>query len=354
VTAASRVLIDMLYPGMFPERFANVEELEEFMSTPSQALIDDMARVDGDIMILGVAGKVGVTLARLAQRAAPSKTIIGVARFSDSEERRKLDSWGIETVKCDLLDRDAVNALPKLPNIIYMAGKKFGTDGAEDFTWAMNTYSPALAGEAFPDARIVAFSTILIYPWVDPMHGGSTEDVAPMAQPGEYANSVIGRERIVQYFSRKNNAPGKLIRLCYAVDMRYGVLHELANWVLKGEAINLGTGHVNVIWQGDASSQALRSLLHCTVPATPINISGPETVSVRTLASEFGKIFGKTPVFAGAESKCVFVNAGLACDLFGYPMVPLRRLVKWTADWVSKGKPTFGKPSHFENRDGVY
>jgi nucleoside-diphosphate-sugar epimerase len=344
----------VLHPSMFPKRFANVEELEDFMSTPSQALIDDMTRLDGDIIVLGVGGKMGVTLARLAKRAAPEKRVVGVSRFSNPEERQKLESWGIETITCDLMERKEVEALPKLPNVIYMAGKKFGTEGSEGFTWAMNTYVPALVAEAFSKSRIAAFSSCLVYPWVEPGHGGSREEDPPMAQPGEYANSVIGRERIFQYFSQKYHTPGRLVRLAYAVDMRYGVLNEIANWVWSGKPVPLATGHVNVIWQGDASSQTLRSLLHCTVPTSPINQCGPEPGSVRALALEFGRIFGKQPVFEGAESKCVFVNSGQAARLFGYPMVPLKNLIEWTADWVSLSKPTFGKPSHFETRNGVF
>lgn len=338
----------------FPEKFVSVEHLEDFMSMPSQALIDDLAALEGDIAILGVAGKMGVTLARMAKRAAPNKRIIGVARFSDPQEKTKLESWGIETITCDLLDRDAVNQLPKIPNIIFMAGKKFGTEGEQELTWAMNTLVPAIVAEAFRDSRIVAFSTIHIYPGVSVLHRGSLDSDPPFARPGEYANSVVGRERMFQYFSKKNKTPGRIIRLSYSIDMRYGALQEIAKWVLNDEEIDLTTGHVNVIWQGDANSQILRCLRHCEVPSAPINITSPEVVSVYDIANQFGKIFGKTPRFKGTEQNTIVVNGDLAADLFGYPNVPLKRMVSWIADWVANEKPTIGKPSKFEVHTGKF
>lgn len=344
----------VLSPSMFPSSFADVESLEDFMSTPSQALIDDMRRIDGDIAVLGVAGKMGVTLARLAKRAAPSKRIVGVSRFSDAEERKKLDSWGIETIKCDLLDRAQVAKLPKLPNIVYMAGKKFGTEGHEDFTWAMNTYAPALVGEHFSDSRIVAFSTILVYPYVNVLHQGSIESDPPLARPGEYANSCVGRERIFQYFTRKHGTAGRNIRLCYSIDMRYGVLQEVATHVLHGDTIDLSTGHANIIWQGDANAQILRSLLHCTSPASALNITSPEAVSIRAVAHAFGRLFGKQPNLVGEEKDCVFVSGNESARLFGYPVVSLPWMIEWVAEWVSKDKLSYNKPCHYETRDGVF
>jgi nucleoside-diphosphate-sugar epimerase len=344
----------MLPPATFPRRFEDVDHLEDFMSTPSQALIDDMSRLDGDIIVLGVAGKMGITLARLAKRAAPHKRVIGVSRFSTPGDKEKLERWGIETITGDLLDRQCVASLPKLPNVVFMAGKKFGTTGAEDFTWAMNTLVPALVAEHFADSRIVAFSTILVYPFVNPLHQGSRETDPPEPRPSEYNNSCVGRERIFQYFSGKYHTPGRLIRLCYAIDMRYGVLHEVARRVLAGEPIGLATGTVNVIWQGDANSQILRALHHCTVPASPLNISGPEAASVRALATAFGELFDKKPVLAGEEADAVFVNANLAAELFGYPAVPLGTMIRWTAEWVRDHKLTYNKPTHYGTRDGRF
>jgi nucleoside-diphosphate-sugar epimerase len=338
----------------FPDRFESVEHLEDFMSTPSQALVDDLKSLEGDIIILGVAGKMGVTLARMAKRAAPDKRVVGVARFSDPQEKAKLESWGVETIACDLLDRDAVAKLPKLPNVIFMAGKKFGTEGDQEMTWAMNTLVPAIVAEAYHGSRIVAFSTIHVYPGVSVLHRGSVESDPPLARPGEYANSVVGRERMFQHFSKKHKTPGRIIRLSYSIDMRYGVLQEIANWVLNEEEIDLTTGHVNVIWQGDANSQILRCLRHCQVPSAPINITGPEVISVKDVALQFGRIFGKTPKFKGAEQDTIVVNGDLAADLFGYPSVPLRRMVAWVADWAANKKPLFGKPSKFEVHTGTF
>jgi nucleoside-diphosphate-sugar epimerase len=337
-----------------PDRVADVDALEELLSRPSQALVNDLAALDGDIIILGVGGKVGPCLARMAKRAAPDKRIVGVARFSDTEVRQRLNDWDVETIACDLLDRDAVNALPKLPNVIYMAGKKFGTSGGEPFTWAMNAHVPALVGEAFAQSRIVAFSTLCVYPFTDVTGPLSNEDVAPVPV-GEYANSCVARERIFQYFSHQHGTPGRLIRLNYAIDLRYGVLYDIANWVYTGQAIDLRAGHANVIWQGDVNSQVLRALGHCETPSAPLNMGGPEQVSVRGLAQIFGERFGLTPVFKNTESGAGWHNdTSLAAKLFGYPEVPLARMVDWTVDWIERDQPHYDLPTHYEARDGSF
>ena len=344
-----------LSPAMFPDRFDSEDHLEDFMSTPSRALFDDMNKVEGDILILGVAGKMGPTLARLAKRAAPEKRIVGVARFSDATVKQRLESWGIETHVADLLDRDQVQGIPKLPNIVYMAGKKFGTAGMESFTWAMNTYVPALVGEAFPNSRIVVFSTILVYPSSSIVRQGCTENDPPYAAPGEYANSCVGRERSFEFFSIRNKAPMRGFRLCYSQDMRYGVFHEVATKVFNDQPIDLSAGHVNAIWQGDANSQALRSLRHCTVPMSPINIAGAEVTNIHDLAISIGHRMGKEPRFVNTEvDRICLVNGGLAADLFGYPVVPSERIVTWIADWVSRGMTSWEKPTHYDTLDGVY
>jgi nucleoside-diphosphate-sugar epimerase len=338
-----------------PDQFRDAEHLEDVMATPTPELVADLARVEGDIIILGVGGKIGPTLAHMAKRAAPGKRVVGVARFSEKGLRESLTAHGIECIAADLLDRQQIDALPKLPNVVFMAGFKFGASGHEAFTWAMNAHVPALVAEAFAGSRIVAYSTGCVYPYVDVRHGGATEETPMMPPPGAYANSCVAREQLFQYFSRTRGTPGRTIRLNYAIDMRYGVLHDVASRVKSGIAIDLSTGHVNVIWQGDANAMVLRALAHCTTPSTPINISGPETISIRWLAEAFGARLGREPAFEGEEARTAWlVNTAQAMRLFGYPRVPLARLIDWTADWIARDLPSLGKPTGYGKRDGAF
>jgi nucleoside-diphosphate-sugar epimerase len=290
----------------------------------------------------------------LAMRAVPDRTVMGVARFSDPAMAEKLTACGVEPITCDLSDRDAVEALPKAPNVIFMAGRKFGTAGALSLTWAINVGVPVIVAEAFRESRIVVFSSGNIYRFGAVAVGGSTE-ADPPAPVGEYAQSCLGRERIFEHFSEKYGTPGRIIRLNYAIDMRYGVLYDIGSKVFAGEPVNLTTGNVNVIWQGDANSQILRAFAQCTTPTSPLNVSGPETVSVRAVARAFGDRFGKEPDFEGSEAEnCWLVNAGEAARLFGNPSVPLLRMVDWVADWLKRGGSDYGKPTAYDSRDGAF
>jgi len=337
-----------------PVRIADVAALEELMSRPSPELVQALERVDGDLMVLGVGGKMGPTLARMAKRAGPARRVIGVARFSEAGLREQLQAAGVECIAADLQSREALASLPDAPNIVYMAGRKFGSAGSEWLTWAMNAFVPGLVAERFPRSRIVAFSTACVYPFVPVAGPGAPEAMPPTAPSGEYANSCVARERIFQHFSHQHGTPGRLLRLSYAVDMRYGVLHDVAQKLLRDEPVDLTMGHANIIWQGEANDWALRALAHCTAPTTALNLSGPR-VSVRELACELGLRLGRTPRFTGYEAETAWlVDCGEAFRLFGEPQVGLGRMIEWTADWVQRGGATLNKPTHYEARDGKY
>ena len=338
-----------------PERFEDVAALEDFMTAPGPALAADFARLDGDLMVLGVGGKMGPTLARMAKRAAPGKRVVGVARFSEKGLKDKLEGSGVECIPCDLLDRAALEGLPKLKNVVFMAGHKFGAAGNPSLTWAMNTGVPLMVAEAFRESRIVAFSTICVYPYADVNGPGASETTPAEPPPGNYANSCVGREQMFVYGSHKWGTPGRLVRLSYAIDMRYGVLYDVASSVLAGRALDVTMGYVNVIWQGDANEQALRLLAHCTSPTSPINITGPRKTSVRWLAGEFGKRMGRTPKLTGEEAATAWiVDTTASQKLLGAPRVPLEKMIDWVADWVARGGPSLGKDTHFGTRDGKY
>jgi nucleoside-diphosphate-sugar epimerase len=338
-----------------PERFTSVAHLDEFLSQPTPELARDLAGVPGDILVLGVAGKMGPTLARMAKRAAADRRVVGVARFSDVAVRTGLEKAGVETIACDLLNRSAVEALPKLPNVIYMAAMKFGASGNPALTWAMNVQVPALVAEIFASSRIVAFSTGCVYPFVPVAAGGATEETPAGPPPGEYAWSCLGRERMLEHFSARLGTPGRLVRLNYAIDMRYGVLHDIAAKVLGGETLDLAMGHVNVIWQGDANAVALRCLAHTTAPTSPLNVTGPDTLSVRWLAEEFARRFGRTARLTGSEAPTGWLNnAARMVAQFGPPPVGIERMLDWTADWLLRGMPSHRKPTHYEVRDGRF
>jgi nucleoside-diphosphate-sugar epimerase len=337
---------------------SELEQLEQDLLKPSEALIADMQRLQGDIILLGVAGKMGPGMARLARQATDiagvKRRIIGVSRFSEPGTQAELDADGIETLAADLLNEDDLAALPEAPNVLYLAGTKFGTTGKESFTWAMNSYLPGRVAERYKNSRIVAFSTGNVYPFAPVSDGGVSED-QPTGPVGEYGQSCLGRERIFQYFSTRYEIPTLIYRLNYAIDLRYGVLLEVARSVAEAKPVDLTTGFVNVIWQGDANEIAIRALHHCEVPAKLLNVTGPETVSVKWLAQQFGLLFGKEPIFVNEpQPTALLSNASLAHELFGYPRVTLRQMISLTAAWLQQGGKTLNKPTHFQERQGKF
>ncbi len=341
-----------------PDTIASEQELEILLSTPTDGVKQVLASLDGDLMFLGAGGKMGPTLSKMAKRAVDEaglrKRIIAVSRFSTPELKSDLEQHGIETISCDLLDRSALESLPDAANVIYMAGRKFGSTGAEWYTWAMNSYLPGMAAERFRSSRIVAFSTGNVYPLTRICEGGSRESDAP--EPvGEYAQSCLGRERMFQHFSLQNGTPVALIRLNYAVEMRYGILLDVAQKVEDGIPVHLTMGNVNVIWQGDANAYTLQALAYGESPPQIFNVAGPETVSIRRVAQRFGELLGKEPIFAGNEAETALLsNAEEIFSRFGYPQVSLGRIIRWVADWVKMGGVTHGKPTHYEEREGKF
>ena len=334
-------------------------ELEERLSRPDEKTAEAMAALEGDLLILGAGGKMGPSLARLARRACDRaglrKQIIAVARFTNAKLPAELTNDGIETISCDLLDREALARLPDIPNVIFMAARKFGTSGEAHMTWAMNTYLPGLVADRYRASRIVAFSTGNVYPLRSISQGGATETTA-VDPVGEYAQSALGRERMFEYGSSRWGTRCLLLRLNYAVEMRYGVLVDVGLAVFERRPIHLTMPCVNVIWQGDANSWCLRSFAHCQAPPMILNITGTETLSVRELALEFGRHFGVEPTFApGSEGTSALLNdAAQARALFGEPTVGIGELIGWIADWIRDGGVLLNKPTHFQTRDGRF
>ena len=338
----------LLTAADLPERFATVPELEDLQTRPSEALVEDLLVTPGDIMIVGVTGRMGPLLARLARRASPSREIIGVSQFADPRQAEALRQHGVEPLSCDLLDADAIARLPRVENVIFMAGRR--PAGPEPFalTWAMNAYLPALIARHCAAARIVAFSTTEIYPLVEVGRAACDERAVP-DPVGEYAQSCLARERLFEHFSVVHGTAGRILRLAHLVETRHGVLFDIAARVRDGAPVSLGAGHVGAIWQGDVAALALRALRHVTTPITPINVGGPEQVSVRWLAEQFGERLGRAPVFSGEEQRHVrAANTAASSALFGYPLVPVARMIDWVADWVARGLPNFGPPVRAE------
>ncbi|MDP9884219.1 nucleoside-diphosphate-sugar epimerase [Sinomonas atrocyanea] len=335
-----------------------IEKIEADLTTPTPGLIEDIARLDGDIAVLGVGGKVGPSVAIMAQRAIDEggldKKVYGIARFSDQAARDSLEKYGVTTVPADLTDDAQLDALPDAANVIFMAGKKFDTVGNEHLTWMMNSYLPGRVAQRFRDSRIVAFSTLVTYPLADVATGGSREE-DPSGPIGEYAASCLGRERVFEHFSRKNGTPLLLFRLGYSIETRYGVLREIAQAVQDGQPIPLEMGHASVIWQRDVAAYAIRSLGLADTPPRKLNITGPEIVSIRWLAERFGERLGKAPVFEGTESGTAYVLDGSVLQgEFGFPTTTLHEMIDVVAEWVAQSGPSIGKPTKFQIRNGAF
>ena len=334
------------------------EQLEEMLSHPAPHDVEALGRLEGDLLILGAAGKMGPSLAMRAKRAidqaGSGQRVMAVSRFGDASIRKSLEDAGIHAIPADLMDRDALQRLPDAPNVIFMAGRKFGTEGAQHETWAANVLLPALAAERYRDFRIVVFSSGNVYPFRKVKDGGASEETA--TDPvGEYAQTVRGRERVFEYFADRYGTKSVLLRLNYAVEMRYGVLADIARKVYGRQPVDVSMGSVNVIWQGDANSVALRSFPLCSSPPAVLNLTGPETLPVRMLAESFGRLFGVEPAFQGSEGESALLNdAHKCCELFGPPPVSVAQVIEWLATWIQTGGASLGKPTHFEARDGRY
>jgi nucleoside-diphosphate-sugar epimerase len=357
--------------NMLPDTIADIDTLEALLSEPPASLVETMKTIDGDVVILGVAGKMGPTLARMTKRASDladadgqgrvrRRRVIGVARFSDASQEAALQAHGIETVRADLLDEAALERLPDAPNVIFMAGRKFGSTGGEALTWAMNVHLPALVCRRYATSRIVVFSTGNVYGLTKAGAAGTsgvngsveTDTLRPV---GEYAMSCLGRERMFEHFSETRGIRTSIVRLNYAVEMRYGVIADLARRIAAGETIDVTMGYYNVIWQGDANAMAIASLAQASSPPFVFNLAGPEELSVRATCEELARLMGRTVTFTGREAADALLSNGTrGWTLFGRPRVDASRVIAWVADWVSRGGASLDKPTHFESRDGKF
>jgi nucleoside-diphosphate-sugar epimerase len=347
-----------------PETIRDVEQLEELLSRPTPPVIETMARIEGDILVLGVGGKIGPSLVRMARRASDAagrstreagrRRVLGAARFSEPGLEERLRAQGIETIRCDLLDRAGLAALPDAPNVFHLAAMKFGATGQEPATWARNAYLPGLVCERFPASRIVAYSTGNVYALTPPAAGGSRESDLP-GPVGDYAMSCLGRERMFTYFSQARGTPVALLRLYYAHEMRYGVMVDLAGKVAAGLPVDLAMGYFNAIWQGDSNAMTLRALDLAASPPLVVNLAGMRALRVREVAAELGRRLDRPVRFTGTEAAdALLANTDLACRLFGPPQIDEEQILRWVADWQRRGGPTHGKPTHFETRDGKF
>jgi nucleoside-diphosphate-sugar epimerase len=336
-----------------------IDQLEAELSRPTQGALEALRKNEGDVIVLGAGGKIGPTLCRMIRRGLDeigqnTRRVFAVSRFTASAAIEALHACGVEAISCDLLDRMAVLQLPLVPNVFYLAGQKFGTSDAPERTWAMNTIVPVYVAEHYASSRIVAFSTGCVYPLFPAQGRGAREDDA-LGPPGDYANSCVGRERVFEHFSKRNGTRIMLFRLCYAIDLRYGVLCDIATKVLHGMPVDVSMGAAHVIWQGDANARAIQCLDLTTSPPTALNITGIDRISIREMAEWFATLFGRKAIFVGQESDKAWIwDANRSYELFGPPEVALESMVQATAYWLKQGGATLGKPTHFEVADGQY
>lgn len=334
------------------------DELGAELARPTPEVIAALRRIKGDILVLGVSGKMGPSLARLAVEASAAsgseRRVMGVARFTEPGVRDELERGGIETFACDLVDRKAVEALPDAPNVVYMAGRKFGTATDQAATWATNAYLAGVVAERFRQARIVAFSTGNVYP-LSPVEGDGPREDDPPGPVGEYAAAALGRERILQFFATRNGTPMAILRLNYAVEPRYGVVRDLADQVMAGTAIDLAMGYANLIWQRDANAIALRALEHCDTPPLILNVTGRPAASIRELAVRIGRRLGIEPRFAGTEAPTALLSDASRCEtMFGPAPTSLDEMIRRVTDWVAAGGRSLHRPTHFAERNGRF
>jgi nucleoside-diphosphate-sugar epimerase len=342
---------------MFGDRIATESQLETLLSEPSPGVIETLRRLDGDILVLGASGKMGPTLARMAKRASDAagvrRRVIGVARFTSGGEA-ELAEHGVEPIRCDVLNEDAIGRLPDAPNVMYLLGRKFGSTGDEATTWAVNAYLPGVVSRRYRNSRIVALSTGNVYP-LTPIDAAGSRETDPPAPFGEYAMSCLGRDRVFEYFSRTFGTLMSLVRLNYACDLRYGVLVDLARQVAAGEPVDLTMGHFNTIWQGDANAMSLRAFDVVASPPQVVNVTGPEVLSIRDVCERFGTLLDQRVRFTGTPAATALLSdASRGIEALGPLRVTTDRLIEWVADWVKQGGRTLGKPTHFQARDGRF
>lgn len=337
-----------------PDTLRDEAELDEVLSRPSPALVAFASGLEGDVLVLGAGGKIGPTLVRMARRALAEAGAAGEVVAVARRPLPDLAAEGVRTLECDLLDPDAVARLPRTPNVVFMAGRKFGSTGDEPATWAANVLVPYHVARTFTAARVAVFSTGCVYPLMPVASGGATE-ATPPDPVGEYGMSCLGRERVFDYASAAWGERVVHLRLNYAVEPRYGVLVDVAQRVLAGEPVDLSSAHANVLWQGDACDWALRSLGLAASPPAVLNLTGPETLAIREVAETFGRLLDVPVQFTGEDTGRAYLSdASRAIERFGRPRVPAETVIRWTADWLRRGGRTLGKPTHFEVQDGRF